>query len=76
MDDGTTAAYKAQLEQAYTALDEAYAQIETLQAAQAQTQTQTTGRLWEDDDDGAEHEAYESREHEGREGFEREHDDD
>ena len=34
--DQIIAAYQAQLEQAYQALDEAYAQIDTLQAAQAQ----------------------------------------
>ena len=35
-DAQTIAAYKAQLEQAYNDLNDAYAQIQTLQAAQAQ----------------------------------------
>lgn len=39
--DQIIAAYQAQLEQAYQALDEAYAQIDTLQAAQAQAPTQS-----------------------------------
>ena len=39
--DPIIAAYQAQLEQAYQALDEAYAQIDTLQAAQAQAPTQS-----------------------------------
>ena len=37
--DQIIAAYQAQLEQAYQALNEAYAQIDTLQAAQAQAPT-------------------------------------
>ena len=39
--DQIIAAYQAQLEQAYQALNEAYAQIDTLQAAQAQAHTQS-----------------------------------
>ncbi|MBX2999197.1 MAG: hypothetical protein KF893_11855 [Caldilineaceae bacterium] len=39
--------YQSELEQAYSALNEAYAQIETLQAQQSQLQPQR----WEDDDD-------------------------
>ncbi|MCB0112836.1 MAG: hypothetical protein R2873_29490 [Caldilineaceae bacterium] len=73
-EDPAIAAYQAQLEAAYTALNEAYAQIETLQTAQ----TTTTTPHWDDDDAYEGHGEHEEREHEGRilGVFEREHDDD
>lgn len=69
-DDASVAVYQAQIEEAYRALEEAYVQIETLQAAQAQPQGQ--GRVYDHDDDEHEHED----EHERRGEFEHEHDDD
>ncbi len=64
--DADVAAYQAQLEAAYAALNEAYTQIETLQSAQ--TQDTATSRSWDHDDDDDEHERSEhsfgEREHE------------
>lgn len=82
-DPAVAAAYQAQLEAAYAALDEAYTQIETLQTAQ----TQTTSFGSYDDHDGdhdgdheeyEEHDDHEEREHSERiwKGSERDHDDD
>ena len=72
-DDPGVDVYQAQIEEAYSALNEAYAQIETLQAAQAQPQGQ--GGEY-DDDDRDEHDDDEEHEHEGRGESEHEHDDD
>lgn len=69
VDDPDVAVYQAQIEEAYIALNEAYAQIEALQAAQAQPQAQ--GR---DADDDGDHD--DDEEHERRGKSEHEHDDD
>lgn len=66
-DQGEVAAYRAQLEEASRALDEAYAQIRTLQAAQAPSRA-GRGR----DDDSGEREG----ERRGRRAHHREADDD
>lgn len=70
-DDALVAAYQAQLSEAYRALQEAYAQIETLQAAQAQMPETAAYRH---DDDEHEHEAAEHEEHHER--AKKDHDDD
>lgn len=51
--DQVAAAYEAQLDQAYQALQEAYAQIDALQSAQAQMAAQP--RYEDDDEDEHEH---------------------
>ncbi len=74
-DDAVVAAYQAQLSQAYSALQEAYTQIETLQAAQAPAPESAAYRSDDDGDDQRdEHDAHERKEH--REDERKEHDDD
>jgi hypothetical protein len=73
-DSANVAAYRSQLEAAYAALNEAYAQIETMQSAQQAAPV----AAWDDDDEHEGHGEHEEHEHAERtwEGSEHEHDDD
>lgn len=72
MDDPVVAAYQAQLQEAYQALNEAYTQIDALQAAQAPASAQSHDEqdddsAWEHDDksksSSKEHDDYEHDDH-------------
>ena len=77
MDDPVVAAYQAQLQEAYQALNEAYTQIDALQAAQAPASAQSHDE--QDDDSAWEHDdksKSSSKEHDDHEHDDHDRDDD